>query len=121
MTFHLKKISLDLSLRCILWTRNSTRCLGSLSDITRLSKEMRNLVEKKNYQQIVSLFDQYVATNPEKLSSLIVNHALKACTELNDLRRGSRIHHFILSKQQIEPRILTSLIHMYSKSNTFNS
>ncbi|CAF4341292.1 unnamed protein product, partial [Rotaria sordida] len=46
-------------------------------------------------------------------SSYIITQALKACTQIGDLRRGSTIHHLIPSRIKDNSYILTSLIHLY--------
>jgi len=80
-----------------------------------LANQMKQLNTKKQFKKALELFDEYKKTNPQTPSDYIINQALKACTELGDIHRGSRIHHLLSSKLKENSYVLTSLIHFYSK------
>jgi hypothetical protein len=80
-----------------------------------LANQMKQLNDKKQFKKALELFDECKKSNPETPSDFIINQALKACTEIGDIHRGSSIHHLLTSKTKKNSYILTSLIHFYSK------
>ena len=85
---------------------------SSSSSTIKLGSTMKQLIDSKQYQKALDLFDQ-----ESKISSnIIINLALKACTKLNDYQRGMKIQQQLSSKSLENPFIQTSLIHFYSKS-----
>lgn len=93
-----------------------TRDLTSSPRDIKLSREIRDLMEKKQFRQVLSIFDKYIRSRPDTLPDTVINQTLRACTELNDLKYGTEIHQSLLSKRTFDPQIVASLIHMYSKS-----
>ena len=81
-----------------------------------LGKEMKLLNDNKQFKKALELFDKQKKNNIETFSSLTITQALKACAQLEDLQRGSTIHHLISSRIKDDSYILASLIHLYSKS-----
>jgi len=80
-----------------------------------LGSQMKLLNDNKQFKKALELFDKYKKDNIETSSSLIITQALKACAHLEDLQRGSTIHHLISSRIKDDFYISASLIHLYSK------
>jgi hypothetical protein len=80
-----------------------------------LGSEMKFLNDNKQFEKALQLFDKHKKNNTETFSSLIITQALKACTHLKDLQRGSTIHRLISSDMKNDFYISASLIHLYSK------
>jgi hypothetical protein len=80
-----------------------------------LGKEMKLINDNKQFEKALELFDKHKKNNIETFSSLIITQALKACTQIGDLQRGSIIHHLVSSRIKDDHYILASLIHLYSK------
>jgi hypothetical protein len=77
---------------------------------------MKLLNDKKEFKRALELFDKYNENNIETFSNFTIIQAIKACTQIGDLQRGSTIHYLISSRVKNDPRILGSLIQFY---NTF--
>jgi len=80
-----------------------------------LGSQMKLLNDNKQFKKALELFDKYKKDNIETSSSWIITQALKACAHLEDLQRGSTIHHLISSRIKDDFYISASLIHLYSK------
>ncbi|CAF1413017.1 unnamed protein product, partial [Rotaria sordida] len=79
-----------------------------------LGGQIKLLNDKKEFKKSLELFDKYKEKNNiEKYSNWIIIRALKACTEIGDLKRGSNIHNLISSRLKYDPYVLPSLIHLY--------
>ena len=81
-----------------------------------LASKLKLLNDSKQYQKALELFDNYKENDAKNLSNLSVIQALKACALTRDLRRGSNIHRLFASRVNNDFYLLTSLIHLYSKS-----
>lgn len=81
-----------------------------------LGNKMKVLNDNKQYKKALELFDQHKKNNMEISSSMIITQALKACTYLGDLQRGSNIHHLLSLNFKDDSYISASLIHFYSTS-----
>ena len=102
----------DYSLKSFIYA--AERAASSRSDFT-LANQMKIFNQTKQYENVLHLFDQYQKENSQPLSGVIITQALKACSQIADLHRGTTIHHLIPSNIKQDPYILTSLIHLYSK------
>ena len=80
-----------------------------------LASEMKMFNEKKEFEKVLNLFDEWNEKKDQRSSSMVITQALKACTRMQDLQRGMKIHHSISSDSKEDAFILTSLIHFYSK------
>ena len=77
---------------------------------------MKTLNADEQYTKVLDLFEQHKQeNNVNPLSSGIVIQALKACTQMGDLRRGQHIHRLVSSRVKTDSYILSSLIHFYSE------
>ena len=88
---------------------------GIIQTKVDLGLKLKLLNEKKQYREVLDLFDKYKDRNILKFSSLAITQALKACTYLGELQRGSTIHQLLLSRLDSDVYIQVSLIHLYSK------
>ena len=76
---------------------------------------MKMCNEKREFEKVLSLFDEWKEKKDQRSFSMVITQALKACTRLQDLQRGMKIHYSISSDIKGDKFILTSLIHFYSK------
>jgi AICAR transformylase/IMP cyclohydrolase PurH len=83
----------------------------SSSKTTNLYFSMKKLIDSKQYQKALDLFQQ----QSELRTDISVNMALKACTKLHDYQSGINIEKQLSSHSLNNNFILTSLIHFYSK------
>ena len=92
-----------------------TRSLSVRPDFA-LSHRMKILNGDEQYGKVLDLFEQHKQQNNiNPLSTGIIVQALKACTQMGDLRRGQDIHRLFLSRVKTDPYILSSFIHFYSE------
>ena len=94
----------------------SNRSLASRSDFD-LQKEMKRLNDNRLPEKVLALFDTYEKANDVKLSEAVVTQALKACAQIGDTQRGSRIYKAVSSRIEGDAYTMTSLIHLFSKFN----
>jgi hypothetical protein len=90
------------------------RCLTSSTSLpttTDLDVSMKKLIDSKQYQKAIDLFEQ----QSNLCTDISVNMALKACTKLHDYQRGIKIEKQLSSHSRNNHFIQTSLIHFYSK------
>jgi hypothetical protein len=80
-----------------------------------LASEMKLFNEKREFEKVLNLFDEWNEKKDQRSFSMIITQALKACTRMQDLQHGMKIHHSISSDIKGDTYILTSLIHFYSK------
>lgn len=81
-----------------------------------MGKEMKMLNDQKQFEKALRLLDQHKDNNNiEMCSSLTITQALKACAQIEDLRRGSMLHQLVLSRVKDDSYILASLINLYSE------
>ncbi|CAF3648584.1 unnamed protein product [Rotaria sordida] len=71
---------------------------------------MKKLIDSKQYKEALDLFDQQT----EICNNFTIDMAIKACTILNDYKRGITIQQKLSSNSLNNPYIQTSLIHFYS-------
>ena len=76
---------------------------------------MEKLNANKQHRQVIEVFNDYQKQKIQPMSSMIITETLKACTELQDLRCGSRIHQAVSSYIKTDDFILASLINLYSE------
>ncbi|CAM4958738.1 unnamed protein product [Rotaria socialis] len=84
--------------------------IGSELDLVA---KMKFFNDEKQFKKTLQLFDKHQEQNIETCSNSIIIQALKACTQLRDLKRGSLIHHRISSQIKNDSSILFSLIQLY--------
>ena len=77
-------------------------------------QQMKMLNDKKQFKQTIELFERETKKNKEKLSSFIIDQALKACVEVRDFRRGRDIHQLVQHRLSADSSLVKSLIHFYS-------
>lgn len=82
--------------------------------INSIGNQMKHLNNRKEFYKALKLFDQYNNDSFIKLSSQMINQAIKACAQLGDLQRGVSIHQLHSSRISDDTYITTSLIHLYS-------
>ncbi|CAF3658874.1 unnamed protein product [Rotaria socialis] len=78
-----------------------------------LNIQMKLFNDKKQFKKTLELFDEHKEKYIGTLSSFTITQALKACTQIGDLQRGSTIHRHISSRLSNDHYILASLIHLY--------
>lgn len=81
-----------------------------------LSREMKKFNDIKQFQKTIELFQKHKQIKDvAQCSSFVISDLLKACTHLNNIELGSKIHSQIESRVNHDPYILLSLINLYSK------
>lgn len=80
-----------------------------------LGSMMKSLNDKKQFNQVLELFDKCEANKSQVFSSFIITQTLKACTYAGNIERGMTIHHLFSSQVKTDYYVLASLIYMYSK------
>jgi len=83
---------------------------------SKLANQMKVLNDAKQFRKTLQLFNKNKDNNNiNTCSSTIIIQALKACSQLGDLKSGSTIHNLISSRIKNDSWILVSLINMYSQ------
>ena len=72
---------------------------------------MKKLINAKEYQKALNLFQQH----PKERNDILITLALKACTKLGDYQSGIKIQQQLSTDSLNDPYIQTSLINFYSK------
>ncbi|CAF2097519.1 unnamed protein product [Rotaria magnacalcarata] len=90
-----------------------TKSSSTVQSKFELGNEMKSFNDKKQFKKALELFDKHMKNNIEVHSSLVITQALKACTHIKDVQRGSDIHRLISSRIQHDFHILASLLHFY--------
>jgi len=86
------------------------------STFVDIGKQMKQFNDMKQFNKALSLFNLHIRKQP---TPLIINQALKACINLNDLQ-GAKIIHQRLSPFLLNNHFIrTNLIRLYS--NEINS
>ncbi|CAF1449723.1 unnamed protein product [Rotaria magnacalcarata] len=96
------------------------RRLASTENNVNIGDQMKILNDNKQYKKVLELFDAFNEKNIDKCSNWIVIQALKACTQINDVQHGLKIHNLISSRLKHDPYILPSLIHFYMQCGDIN-
>ena len=101
--------------RAPLYLNSPLRCI-SIPSSRQIESEIRKLIDAKEYQQALGVFDQHVSRSTDVTWTL----ALKACTKLRDVQRGKEIHRQLAQRSLRNPSVQTSLIHFYSMFSSLN-
>jgi len=80
-----------------------------------LTSTMKKLIDAKQYQEALNVFDQ----QSEMSTDFHFNMALKACAHLHNYQYGKKIHQQLSSNSLNNPFIQSSLINFYSESFIF--
>ena len=107
-------IKISVNHRLIHSMYNVRRC-KSIRTVTDLGNRMKEFNDKKQYQQVLQLFDKNKDQDISKFSSMIITQILKACAQMGDLQRGSIISNVVRHRIKNDSYILASLIHWNSK------
>ena len=87
-----------------------------------IMNQMKQFNDDKKYDQVLQLFDKYTKdNNPKSIPSRIATQAIKACTQMGDLKRAKDIHRRLSSSITSDPYISSSLINVYRKPKDFSS
>ena len=89
--------------------------LNHLKSNFHLANEMKICNEKREFEKVFSLFDEWNEKKDQRSFSMVITQALKACTRMKNLQRGMKIHHSISFNIKGDTFIMASLIHFYSK------
>ena len=95
------------------------RLVSSQCDIN-LGDQMKVLNEKKQFKQVLHLFDECQTNNTKALSSMVITEALAASTNLHDLHRGTTIHQLVSAPLDDDACVSSALIRLYSKFTLFH-
>ena len=90
---------------------NSSRRFAST--LFGLGGEMKRLNDSRQFKKSLALFDTHTK---QQLNAFAVDQALKACIQLNDIKRGIQIHHTHASSFVNNSFIQANLINLYSRS-----
>ena len=107
----------ELVLSKVLWL--STRmffCWQSVSSrltSTNVYSQLKQLNEGKHYRKALDVFNQHARDRTPTNATIV--QALKACVEVDDMKRGREIHRSLSSGYMKDPFICMSLIRLYSK------
>ena len=93
----------------ILIFNRSTTFQASLA----IARQMKMLNEQKQHRKVLQLFDSYRKNPSAPLAGMMINQALKACTQTRDLKRGTEIHREISSQVTNDPYVTASLVLLY--------
>jgi flagellin-specific chaperone FliS len=85
------------------------------STVIDLGFEMNKLNDNRQFQKAITLYEDQIRKQNQQNTSLAVNQALKACIELNDIKRAIDIHKNLSSSLTNNQFIQTNLIRLYSK------
>lgn len=98
------------------WTQPFiVRTSTSKSSISTAENQMKMMIAKRKFHEVIDLFDSYTQKHFQVTSSILVTHVLKAYTQLGDRQRGLQLHKTISSSLKQDPYVLSSLIHFYSE------
>ncbi|CAF2853700.1 unnamed protein product [Rotaria sp. Silwood2] len=89
----------------------SRRFLSTLID---LGSQMKKLNDNGQFQKAIDLYEDQIEKQNKRSTSLIVNQALKACIELNDIKRGKDIYKNLCPSMANNSFIQANLIRLYS-------
>ncbi|CAF1449460.1 unnamed protein product, partial [Rotaria sordida] len=78
---------------------------------------MKKLIDSKQYKEALDLFDQQT----EICNNFTIDMAIKACTILNDYKRGITIQQKLSSNSLNNPYIQTSLIRFYMQRHDIDN
>ena len=81
------------------------------SSSTELYAQMKKLIDSKQFRHALDIFNK----QSHVADDLALNMALKACSNLQDYRRGLEIVRQLSPKSLNNPFIQTSLLHFYSE------
>ncbi|CAF1522535.1 unnamed protein product [Rotaria sordida] len=95
--------------RCFLPLYQNNNKKYSISSSVTLNSRMKKLIDSKQYKEALDLFDQQT----EICNNFTIDMAIKACTILNDYKRGITIQQKLSSNSLNNSYIQTSLIHFY--------
>lgn len=87
---------------------------------TDIGNQMKSLNDNKQFRKALELFDEQTRNHSNAFSSSMITQALKACTNLKDVKRGLYIYHLVSSTRKIDLYITTSLIHFFSQFSFSN-
>ena len=103
----------------ILWMRFFSRRFQST--LIDLGSQMKKLNDNEQYRETIILYKDQIKKQNKQSTSLIINQALKACIELDDIKCGKDIHKslspYMINNQFIE----NNLVRLYSKLYQLNS
>lgn len=77
---------------------------------------MKMLNDRKQYDDVLNLFDNLKKTDKSKISPAIITQALKACAGTQNLQIGKSIYQMIPSNMTEDSYINASLINLFSMS-----
>ncbi|CAM4770602.1 unnamed protein product [Rotaria magnacalcarata] len=80
---------------------------------SNLGDRMKMLNDNRQYLKTLELIDKH-KNHIETCSNWVIIQALKACSELRDIQRGSSIHDLVSSRLKHDPYIFPALIHFYN-------
>ncbi|CAF0880345.1 unnamed protein product [Adineta ricciae] len=122
-----KVVCVNFNFNTLFILRQQISCLSSTSTFSSqprtigLGQQMRILNEKKQFEQTIELFETEMKKNKKHLSSLIIDQALKACTQVRDFRRGHGIHQLVQHRLSTDSSLVRSLIHFYMQCHDVQS
>ncbi|CAF0947573.1 unnamed protein product [Adineta ricciae] len=122
-----KVVCVNFNFNTLFILRQQISCLSSSSTFSSQPRtigpgqQMRILYEKKQFEQTIELFETEMKKNKKHLSSLIIDQALKACTQVRDLRRGHGIHQLVQHRLPADSSLVRSLIHFYMQCHDVQS
>lgn len=86
-----------------------------LSTFLDLSSQMKKLNDNGQFRKAMDLYEHQIRKDNKQNTSLAVNQALKACIELDDIKRGKEIYENLSTSIKKNSFIQANLIRLYSK------
>jgi hypothetical protein len=88
------------------------RFLSTFSDI---GSQIKKFNDNGQFEKAIGLYEDQIKKQNKAITSLIINQALKACIELDDIKRGKDIHKNLSPSMINNSFIQNNLIRLYSK------
>lgn len=79
-----------------------------------LAGQMKSFNDEKQFGKTLQLFDKHRNNNIELFSPFMIIQIWKACANLQDIQRRSKIHDLLSMRLKCDPYIQVSLIYLYS-------
>ena len=109
----MRKRDLYRHVSCFIFIRVERR-LYHFQSAPQIFDQMKMLNDRKQYHEVLALFDTWKMTSPSKIPSMVITQVLKACAGTGNLQLGKNLHQMIKSDLAEDPYITASLIHLYS-------
>ncbi len=77
--------------------------------------QMKKLNDNRQFKEAIELYENQIKKQNKRISTLSVNQALKACIELDDIKRAKEISQNLSLSMTNNSFILANIIRLHSK------